>query len=350
MSEPSVDEKKVVETETANDKQKMDDLRIVKNWEGLGPKSRLYEEFGPKEAGSKKKKNKKKKKSEVSGGDDPKPELPLAEHVAKCRKNQSWPPAIPISKLFDERYPTGQEVEYGGANAYRSTSEEKREQDKVKETEYDALRRSAEVHRHARMELQKTVRPGIKLFDMCERLENTCRKLIEESKLDAGLAFPTGCSLNHVAAHYTPNAGDDTVLSYGDVMKVDFGVHVGGRLVDCAFTVAFDEQYDNLLLAAQDATNTGVKEAGIDARLGEIGAAIQEAMESYEVTINGKTKQVKSIRNLTGHSIGLYRIHAGKSVPIVAGGENQKMEEGEAPKPLIECPAEIIACRRIVCN
>lgn len=41
------------------------------------------------------------------------------------------------------------------------------------------------------------------------------------------------------------------------------------------------------------------------------------------------TKQVKSIRNLNGHSIGPYRIHAGKSVPIVKGGEATKMEEGE---------------------
>ena len=38
------------------------------------------------------------------------------------------------------------------------------------------------------------------------------RKLINENGLDAGLAFPTGCSRNHVAAHYTPNNGDDTVL------------------------------------------------------------------------------------------------------------------------------------------
>ena len=43
-----------------------------------------------------------------------------------------------------------------------------------------------------------------------------------------GIAFPTGCSLNHVAAHYTPNAGDNTVLSYGDVMKVDFGTQING--------------------------------------------------------------------------------------------------------------------------
>lgn len=38
---------------------------------------------------------------------------------------------------------------------------------------------------------------------------------------------------------------------------------------------------------------------------------------------------VKSVRNLNGHSIGPYQIHAGKSVPIVKGGEQTKMEEGE---------------------
>ena len=67
------------------------------------------------------------------------------------------------------------------------------------------------------------------------------------------------------------------------------------------------------------ATNTGIRMAGIDARLDEIGAAIQETMESYEVELDGKTYQVKPIRNLNGHSIGQYRIHAGKTVPIVKG-------------------------------
>lgn len=45
-----------------------------------------------------------------------------------------------------------------------------------------------------------------------------------------GLAFPTGCSLNHCAAHYTPNAGDKTVLQYDDVCKIDFGTHVNGEI------------------------------------------------------------------------------------------------------------------------
>ena len=37
---------------------------------------------------------------------------------------------------------------------------------------------------------------------------------------------------------------------------------------------------------------------------------------------------VKPIRNLNGHSIGQYRIHSGKTVPIVKGGEATRMEVG----------------------
>ena len=38
------------------------------------------------------------------------------------------------------------------------------------------------------------------------------RYLVSENGLKAGIAFPTGCSLNHVAAHYTPNPGDNTII------------------------------------------------------------------------------------------------------------------------------------------
>jgi methionyl aminopeptidase len=93
--------------------------------------------------------------------------------------------------------------------------------------------------------------------------------------------------------------------------------------------VAFNPQFDNLLTAVKEATNEGIKQAGIDVRLSDIGAAIQEVMESHEVEIANKTYQVKSVENLCGHSIGPYKIHAGKSVPIVKGGQQVKMEEGE---------------------
>ena len=120
-------------------------------------------------------------------------------------------------------------------------------------------------------------------------------------------------------------------------MKLDFGTHINGHIIDCAFTVAFNPKYDPLMTAVKEATYTGkllkirvdnyklcsntpgIKEAGIDVRLCDLGEAIQGVMESYEVELDGKTHRVKAIRNLNGHSIGPYRIHAGKTIPIVKG-------------------------------
>ena len=62
-----------------------------------------------------------------------------------------------------------------------------------------------------------------------------------------------------------------------------------------------------------------MKAAGIDVRLCDIGEQIQEVMESYEIELDGKTYPIKSIRNLNGHSVAQYRVHGGKTVPIVKG-------------------------------
>ena len=51
-----------------------------------------------------------------------------------------------------------------------------------------------------------------------------------------------------------------------------------GRIIDCAWTLSFNSKYDPLLRAVQAATETGIKTAGIDARLCDIGAAIQVAL------------------------------------------------------------------------
>ena len=132
------------------------------------------------------------------------------------------------------------------------------------------------------------------MIHICETLEDYSRRMVNESGLEAGLAFPTGCSLNSCAAHYTPNNGDDTVLQYDDVCKIDFGTHVRGKIIDCAFTLAFNPKFDPLLIAVKEATATGIKNAGIDARLCEVGAAIQETMESHELEIDGHVSEISS--------------------------------------------------------
>lgn len=168
------------------------------------------------------------------------------------------------------------------------------------------------------------------MTSIAEMIEDSVRALSnEEDSLKGGQGFPTGVSLNHCAAHYTPNAGDKIVLKEDDVLKVDFGVHVNGKIIDSAFTHVQNDKWQGLLDAVKAATETGIREAGIDVRLGDIGEAIQETMESHEVEVDGKVYQVKSIRNLNGHNIAPYEIHGGKSVPIVKSADMTKMEEGE---------------------
>ncbi|RPB28312.1 methionine aminopeptidase 2-like protein [Terfezia boudieri ATCC MYA-4762] len=271
----------------------------------------------------KKKKPKKKKKAGAAGGGGP-------------VTQQTSPPSVPISTLFPNKaYPAGEEVEYKNDTLNRTTSEEKRHLDRMNNDRWNDFRHGSEVHRQVRQWAQKHIKPGMSLTEICEGIEDSVRRLtghdglIEGDSLIAGMGFPTGVSLNHCAAHYTPNAGNKVVLQQQDVMKVDFGVHVNGYIVDSAFTMSFDPVYDNLLAAVKDATNTGVR-AGIDVHMCDIGAAIQEVIESYEVEIGGKTHQVKPIRNLNGHNINQFQIHGTKSVPIVKGGDQTtKMEEGE---------------------
>lgn len=252
-------------------------------------------------------------------------------------KTQSSPPRVLLSTFYSsEEYPTGEEVPYLAENAFRTTSEEKRHLDHMRSDFLTEYRHGAEIHRQVRQDAQRRIKPGQTLTEIAENIEDGVRALTghpgltEGDNIKGGVAFPTGLSINNCAAHYTPNAGNKMVLQQSDVLKVDFGVHLNGRIVDSAFTMAFDPVYDPLLAAVKDATNTGVREAGIDVRMSDIGAAIQEVMESYEITLNDKkTYQVKAIQNLNGHSIEQHQIHGRKSVPIVKGRDQTKMEEGE---------------------
>eukprot|EP00887_Chlorella_sp_A99_P002610 scaffold6.g2610.t1 len=253
--------------------------------------------------GAAKKKKKKKSKKKKSGGGGGGGGGGAANGAAPTQ--QTVPPSVPVKLLFPSgEFPEGEWQSYNEDQRWRETNEEKRHLYRLQHDMINEVRQAAEVHRQVRSYIRTIAKPGILMTELCEQLEDSVRRLIDENGLSAGIAFPTGCSLNWVAAHWTPNSGDKTVLQYDDVMKLDFGTQINGRIVDSAFTVA----YDPLLAAVKEATNTGVSAAGID------------VMESYEV---------RSIRNLNGHSIAPYRIHGGKSVPIVKGGEATRMEEGE---------------------
>ncbi|KAF1851276.1 methionine aminopeptidase 2-like protein [Cucurbitaria berberidis CBS 394.84] len=292
--------------------------------EKLGTDLKSSEE--PINGGNKKKKRKsnKKKKKRAPGG------------------QQTAPPRVALTDLFlDQLYPEGEIVEYvtNNDNLQRTTAEEIRHLSVLDNMDHEYLkdyRKAAEIHRQVRQYAQTIAKPGISMSHIAQEIEDGVRALTGHQGLErgdalkAGMGFPTGLCLNNIAAHWTPNpGGKEVILQYDDVLKVDFGVHVNGRIVDSAFTVASNPVYDNLLAAAKAATNTGLAEAGIDARMDHISGAIQEVMESFEVELNGKTYPVKSVRSITGHNILRYHIHGDKQVPFIKTKTNQRMEEGD---------------------
>jgi len=208
-------------------------------------------------------------------------------------------------------------------------------EDQIKNTPvaiYD-LRRAAECHKTVRRDIQSFIKPGVKLLDICNRIESNIVKIFGRNDLKAGIAFPTGVSLNSVICHDTANPGDNRVIGQNDICKVDFGTHVNGMIIDSAFSVAFNPEYKDLLEASREATMTGIKMSGPDAYIYDISKAIKEVIESHEVTINGKTYSVKPISDIGGHNIQQYVIHAGKLI-LCAPYESkeykeQRMEIGE---------------------
>ena len=187
--------------------------------------------------------------------------------MAHLPTQQTSPPRVLLSDLFPSGiYPEGEMQSYSKARiaaAEAHVDSHRHAKDSVFLQNY---RKAAEVHRQARRWAQENAKPGQTLLNIAEGIEDSARALLGHAGLEpgdslkAGMGFPTGLCLNHEVAHYTPNPGQkNVVLQQQDVMKVDFGVHIDGWIIDSAFTMAFDPTYDNLLNAVKDATNTGIR-------------------------------------------------------------------------------------------
>lgn len=177
---------------------------------------------------------------------------------------------------------------------------------------FEQLRQAAEIHHTVQSTIADFVKVNRKVYDLCQHIENSI------ISLGGKLAFPCGVSINQIAAHYTAELNDKTVIKDNDLIKIDYGVHVDGNIIDSAFTICLkpDEQKQQLMSSSQEALEAALKLTGPDARLSEIGQTIEEVIKSYNF---------KSVRNLSGHSIDRYRVHAGQTVANIATNTEQRM-------------------------
>ena len=143
---------------------------------------------------------------------------------------------------------------------------------------------------------------GDTLLRICETIER------EIKDKGASPAFPVNVSLNEIAAHYTAEPHDETIVRENDVLKIDIGVQIEGYIADTAVTVSYDPQHEALVKSAENALNEAVRIARVKTQASDVGKVIENTISKTGF---------KPIQNLSGHSLAQYTIHAGKSIPNI---------------------------------
>lgn len=230
--------------------------------------------------------------------------------------------------------------------------------DRLTEKDLDDFRRASVIHKIARKKALSMLCAGASLADLVDAVEDTIIKLCnlkQDTKTyflmgsptdnQSGIAFPVGVNINNIVAHdsnvVTNGERDDRKFFKGDVVKIDIGVHVNGRIIDSAFTHIVTDKpgvhdreniYNSVLEASRDSVFNAIKMAGPDQLLEEISECINEIIRSYEVDMAGETLEIKPIKGIGGHNIKRYQIHGGKLILSEPDHEvqgDQRMDEDE---------------------
>ena len=155
-----------------------------------------------------------------------------------------------------------------------------------------------------------------KILDIAEKIED------EIIKRGGKPAFPVNIAIGDIAAHYTPNPEEKTVIPEDKIIKIDIGVHVDGYICDAARSFYFggDDEKKRMIEVAKNAVDKAISmlKAGVD--LAEIGGAIEDLV---------KEAGFKVVRNLHGHKLEKWVVHGDKEFPVVAGAERTIAEENE---------------------
>ena len=147
--------------------------------------------------------------------------------------------------------------------------------------------------------MEHSVKPGMTTAELDKIAEDFIRSHAGAKPSFKGLYnFPASIcsSINNEIVHGIPSR--KRMLIEGDVVSIDVGVFYEGYHTDSATTVAVgqvSEESRRLLQVTRDALEAGVLAALPGNHLGDIGAAVQQVVESAGFSV---------VRDLVGHGIG----------------------------------------------
>lgn len=171
-------------------------------------------------------------------------------------------------------------------------------------------------------ELREMAVEGVTLLEIDEKANELCKKFNVIPAFKGYDGFPkTVCvGVNDVVVHGIP---DNYALKNGDIVSLDMGIKYKGVFSDSAITVGVGQISANakkLMEATKKAVIEGIKFAKPGNRVGDIGNAMQKAVESEGFSV---------VIEMVGHGVG-YELHEEPYIPGYGEkGEGEKLYEGQ---------------------
>jgi methionyl aminopeptidase len=191
------------------------------------------------------------------------------------------------------------------------------------QAELAKMKRSGQIVRQVLDVVKAMVAPGVSTMDLENTAEEKIRELGAKPAFKGYHEYPCVLctSVNNEIIHGIPS--EKRVLKEGDIVSIDCGVVLDGYYGDSAITVPVGQSLAPELQKLLDVTETSLKKAIAEVRLGktvgDVGAAVQEYVEANGFSV---------VREFVGHGIGT-RLHEDPQVPnFGTRGHGTRLREG----------------------
>jgi methionyl aminopeptidase len=207
--------------------------------------------------------------------------------------------------------------------------------------EIDKMRRAGHIVRQVLDEMRVMVKPGITTMDLERAAEKLIREFGAKPAFKGYYDYPCVLctSVNDEIVHGIPS--ENRTLKEGDLVSIDCGVVLEGYYGDSAVTVpvgSVTPDAKKLLDVTEQSLYKGIDAAVVGATVGDVGAAVQQFVESNGFSV---------VREFVGHGIGT-RLHEDPQVPNYGTkGHGPKLREGMviAIEPMVnagKCGARLL--------
>ncbi|MBS3136129.1 type II methionyl aminopeptidase [Candidatus Woesearchaeota archaeon] len=176
----------------------------------------------------------------------------------------------------------------------------------------DKYRKAGMIAKKSLLYGKELIRKGASMLDVTNKIE---AKIFE---LGGKPAFPVQISCNEIAAHYCAIT-DDPLIFNDQLCCLDVGVHVDGYIGDNACSVDLSGKNSDLIRASEEALRAATEVLALGVKISSIGKAIENAITGMGF---------KPVKNLSGHGLSRYGVHAPPAIPNFDTKSNEVLEEG----------------------